>query len=774
MNLQKRISLVLLTVMFLGQFGLVGGALAAKKDSKQHSTSSSAAATPSASPSPSPSPSDSPSPSPSPSPSAQPTASGSSDSSDSAGSTAGAPSGTAAAAGAGAGDSAGTTASTGAPSQTGPSSNTGATTTTGAQGCQGEIPTWVFNSATQTWASADQSTFTCDATTGYYLSPEYYYNKQSGWYEIIPASSTASLPSYYITAPNVIQTALGNLVVGSPDYQMAQALGLLNSTNGILTNNGSGSSDQVATSNTGQNWVDLTSLVNVINTLQSAANSGNTTASSNTQVGDSATGAATVIENLFNLLSSAWSWSNGNLNFFMQTICAADKTCNGDVNLDPSTSTTGGGQIGTTGSSTSGANVNAQNSGNITNNVNLAAQSGDANATDNTSAGNVSSGNALAEVNIMNLINSFITSGSSFFGVLNIYGTLNGNILFPAGFLDGLVPSGTTGTGAAATATAPNSTNDNSTTDNAQSTSNTTSDNDIANNVATTAASGAASANSNTTAGNVGTGLADTMQSLFNLANTSIFGNNAVLVIVNVAGHWIGKIMDVPGDSSESALLTGGATIGTNAVAPNSTNLSNATNTADSNMNTQNDGTITNNVNIGAQSGSANASDNTQVGNVNSGNAQAGSTISNIVNSVVNVKHWFGVLVINVIGSWFGNIADATTGAAPASGGSGSGKAPSTSASVPTAGLLPDLTNTSGVPATSSTSSSSNGTGSGLAGNSHVNDAKVLTAAAEQPATESVASITKGKNMSILFAISAGLMLLAGALVSIDKKLKRR
>ncbi|HUD11617.1 MAG TPA: hypothetical protein VMS08_04345 [Candidatus Saccharimonadia bacterium] len=630
----------------------------------------------------------------------------------------------------------------------------------------------MFNTSTQTWAQADQSTFTCDAATGYYLSPEYYYDKQDGWYEIIPASSAAALPSYFITAPNVVHTALGDLVVGSPDYQMAQALGLLNTNGGILVPaDGSGSDNQTAVNNSGQSWVDLTSLVNVINTLQSTANSGNTAASSNTQVGDSQTGAASVIADLFNLLASAWSWSNGNLNFFQQTLCDFNQTCNGNVTLNPGQSASGGGgTLGTSG--TTNTNVNAQNSGNILNNVNLGAQSGDASATDNTAAGNVSSGNALAEVNIMNLINSFINSGSSFFGVLNIFGTLNGNILFPAGFLNGLVPSGTTPAGASqgASTTGPGSTNGTTTDNNTQSQANSTVANSIANNVATTAATGAASAESNTEAGSVASGVANTMQSLFNLANTSIFGQNAVLVIVNISGHWVGKIMNMAGGSTESALLTGGATVSPNITGPDSTNQSTTNNNSNSNINEQSEGSITNNVNVGAQSGTADASKNTQVGNVASGNAEAVASVANITNSVINASHWFGVLVINVVGSWLGDIgvvpSTSSNGYSPVGSAAGTSQANSVFAALPKTGAYAQL-------AGASLGGSGNGQVSSV-GTSPQVSSKVLTAAAAQPAAESVASIAKGKDMSVLFALSAGVMLIAGALASIDKKLKRR
>jgi len=49
----------------------------------------------------------------------------------------------------------------------------------------------------------------------------------------------------------------------------------------------------------------------------------------------------------------------------------------------------------------------------------------------------------------------------------------------------------------------------------------------------------------------------------------------------------------------------------------------------------------------------------------------------------------------------------------------------------------------------------------------------VLTAAAQQPAAQKVASIAGGKDMNVLVIVSAVIMLMAGALVSIERRLKR-
>src|SRR6185503_15580848 len=106
--------------------------------------------------------------------------------------------------------------------------------------------------------------FSCDQASGYWLSPKYYFNKQSGWYEIVPPAKAATLSKDWITAPNVIHTQIGDLVVGSQDYQIAKSIGLLDGPNSIVVSGtGAGSTNQAAVNNSNQSWIDLTNLVNV-------------------------------------------------------------------------------------------------------------------------------------------------------------------------------------------------------------------------------------------------------------------------------------------------------------------------------------------------------------------------------------------------------------------------------------------------------------------------------------------------------------------------------
>jgi hypothetical protein len=650
----------------------------------------------------------------------------------------------------------------------------------------------VFDTVSSTWVAADKGSFSCDKASGYYLSPKYYFDKQSGWYKIIPPAAVASATqadNNLITAPNVVHTALGDLQVGSKDYEVAKALGLLSSSDGIvLSGTGAGSNNQAQSSSSGQTWLDLTNLVNVINTLQSTATSGDVNATANTQVGDAVTGAASVIANIFNLLASAWSWSNGNLNFFMQTLCKINETCEGKTLLNPTqVQNGGGGSIGGSanidgtgagsnntinGDATATLDVNAKNEGNIVNNVDVNAQSGDASANKNTLIGDVASGEAMAQVNIINLINSFINSGNSFFGILNIFGTLNGDILFPEGFLNGAVSSGTNGgTNASLGTTGADSNNQASLNASSEANISNSAYNGVNNNIQTTAQSGSANVGANTQLGDVGTGSATTTQGLFNLSNSSIFGDNAVLVIVNVLGHWVGKIMSVPGGgATQSALLTGNAQVGVNNTGADSNNQINGNTNETANINQSSVGTITNNVNVNAQSGDASANKNTKVGDVSTGDAKASSGVANIFNTILNMKHWFGVLVINVFGDWVGDVnedsgAAANTTFKPAS------VQPGTVNGVP-AGALPKV-GIAGLFISGASSQASSGNVAGADTRVSGGNNTVLTAAAHQSAPAKVAAV-KGADMSVLFGLSALVMLVAGALFSAERKLNRR
>src|SRR3989338_6725165 len=71
------------------------------------------------------------------------------------------------------------------------------------------------------------------------------------------------------------------------------------------------------------------------------------------------------------------------------------------------------------------------NDASINNDINLKAVTGNNSASFNTGDGVIQSGDAVSLANIINLINSNITTGQWLFGVINIFGTLIGDIILP-------------------------------------------------------------------------------------------------------------------------------------------------------------------------------------------------------------------------------------------------------------------------------------------------------------------------------------------------------
>jgi hypothetical protein len=304
---------------------------------------------------------------------------------------------------------------------------------------------------------------------------------------------------------------------------------------------------------------------------------------------------------------------------------------NGDLLLDPAL-------IGTiqpaSGLASGDITVNSANNTDqaITNNIDLSAQSGDANVTKNTTAGDATTGSANVIANVVNMLNSAVTSGQSFLGVININGNLNGDILLPPNFIDQLLAANVPTVNISTDLGLTNNTNQS-----------------IANNITANATSGNATVDKNTTAGSATTGNSSTNITAFNLTGSNIIGSNDLLVFVNVLGTWYGMIFNAPAGAT-SANLGGGITANAALDAQANNNLNQA---------------ITNNINLNAKSGDATVSKNTTAGNATSGDAHAAANILNIANSSISLANWFGILFINVFGTWNGSFGINTAAGNP-------------------------------------------------------------------------------------------------------------
>lgn len=507
---------------------------------------------------------------------------------------------------------------------------------------------YTYNCDSQTWVSQYYTFYPVTATTAPNFARNYGYDCATGkWYMDDYYYSTVDYSYHYArvvtsdpglptgcpapAAPTGTSAPTGG---GSDGSSISNTgTGSNNSTNGTLTLNGS-------TTNTNN--------LGMGNFILSNGTSGDASVTGNTVGGSATSGDVQSIATIANLLQSSANIFGPGTTMFTANI---NGDVNGDFMFDPSAIMNTGTSSNNTANNTVTVNTNNTNNttAGITNNINVGATSGDATVSGNTVGGNATTGDASAIVNLMNLINSTIAAGQSFIGTININGNLNGDILLPQGMLDQLLAS----TGTNSTNTANTSLTDNSTT-----TNNTTES--IANNINSTATTGTANVSGNTTGGSATSGSAGTNVTLLNLTGSNTVGKDDLLVFVNVLGKWVGLIMNAPQGTTAASLGGGITNTGTNSNnTANNTLTDNSTTTNNTNLG------ITNNVNVHATSGDATVANNTKGGNATSGNANTAVNILNMEGSNLSLSNWFGVLFINVFGSWTGSFGVDTSAGNP-------------------------------------------------------------------------------------------------------------
>ncbi len=544
-------------------------------------------------------------------------------------------------------------------------------------------------------SDAGMFTYQCDGpyagqwTSAYYVynpvtglttatySPDYRYDCSTGkWskaeWDYSPSAGTYNLYRVATSAPAGVGTNCAPTPTGGGAGSSASAAG----SGGDINASGPGSTNANNLTGNNDSTINNATNLNMNNTISGVALSGAASVQGNTIGGNAGSGNAQDIANIVNMLqSSSNNLGSGNLVTFVDNI---DGDVNGDFLLNPASlaSIQGSGP-----NSTNANNANLNNNltvnnslgANINNDIKLDAQSGDAQVSGNNTAGDAKTGNAATIANVVNMINSVVNSGKSFLGVININGDLNGDILLPPDFIDQLLAANVP----TVTLTGPSSNNANNTSVNNNTTLTNTNDLGITNNINANAASGNANVSGNTIGGSASSGNAKTSITAFNLTGSSVIGANDLLVFVNVAGgKWVGLIVNAPAGAT-AAELGGGIT----SSGPNSDNSNNTT--VNNTVNLTNDvkQKINNNITTNAKSGNANVSDNTRGGNASTGDAEGAVNLLNVENSSFNLTGWFGVLFINVFGSWNGSFGINTAAGDPVThyggnGGSGGNPVP--------------------------------------------------------------------------------------------------
>jgi cell division septation protein DedD len=498
-----------------------------------------------------------------------------------------------------------TTATTPASTTTGPSSPTGA-----------DADTYTFNASTGLW---ENQYYTWDPVT-HQTSPktqqDYSYNPNTGKWDTNQYVYDAPTGAY---VPNVVSSP------SNPNP--TSSLQANNQAGNNVSNTGPESTNTVNNNSTNNAYFNLFYDAKISNTLNQSAVSGAAAVMGNTVGGSAISGNAMDVTNVINMLKSTFGLQNAaDLMTFSTNI---NGNVTGDLYIDPS-------QLGPNSLTTSNSNaqnnvtINSTGSGLINNDITLGATSGNATVDSNTNAGSASTGNADAVANVVNMINSAIAANKSFLGVININGNLDGDILLPPSFLDQLIASN-----------APHATIalNNETTNNLAV--NSTNNEAINNDITLASASGAANVSNNTNAGSANTGSAKTNLTVFNLTGKQVVAKDSILVFVNVLGQWVGLIMDAPAGTTAAAL---GGNVTTNNTLANNVNINSQTNNV-----------INNNLNVNSKSGDAGVTNNTNAGDATTGDATASANIANVIDSQLSASDWFGLLFINVLGTWHGS-----------------------------------------------------------------------------------------------------------------------
>ncbi len=519
------------------------------------------------------------------------------------------------------------TAST--PPSTGPVSPTGP-----------DASTYTYNSATGLW---ENQYYTWNPTTGQTspkTTPTYSYNPATGMWDTTHWKFDPASGTYVPNVTSVATPPSGAITSGGPTSTAPAIDGSTGSSSGsaqpqhasvVAPSVGSGlsMSSTPAAGTTGiklgaSNNTTFDTFFNagISNGITSFATTGNATVSGNTSGGNATSGNANDNANILNMLQSTASLLGNNAATFVSNIYG---NVQGDILINPTNIAQP-----TTSSTTADANfkLNSQNSGQINNNINLNAASGDAAVTQNTSGGNATTGNASAVANVVNLLNSMISAKQSFLGVVNIYGNLTGNIVVPQEFMDQLLATNAPTTSIDASAINQFS----SIVNNNQSINNT---------IDANAASGTATVANNTTGGSATTGSSSNKVTVFNLTGSQFIGADTMLVFVNVMGQWVGVMMNAPAGTTAAAYGSG---VNSNTAVANNANV-----------NVNNNQSINNAIKATATTGNASVSQNTTGGNATTGNASTAVNLLNLTNDQFSLSHWFGVLFINVFGNWYGN-----------------------------------------------------------------------------------------------------------------------
>ncbi|MAZ29826.1 hypothetical protein CL655_00910 [bacterium] len=263
--------------------------------------------------------------------------------------------------------------------------------------------------------------------------------------------------------------------------------------------------------------------------------------------------------------------------------------------------------------------VHATNTAVITNDIVVTANSG---GNQVGADGSITTGDAYASANIINVANTNITDSNYLLLVFNNFNDLSGDIVLPSSSFFADIFAGPHGGTQAVT---------------------TSNDATVTNDVAV----GAHTGDNSTESGTVVTGSSIATANVLNQLNTNLVNTSSFSMLIRVHGEWSGDIYGLPEGMSWEQTSDGVRVYSTSGGSGSGGGSHSYTNQA----------TISNDVEVYALTGDNRAGNN---GSITTGDAVADANIINIANTNVVSSNWSN-LIFSIYGDWNGNLSFGAT-----------------------------------------------------------------------------------------------------------------
>jgi hypothetical protein len=348
------------------------------------------------------------------------------------------------------------------------------------------------------------------------------------------------------------------------------------------------------------------------------------------------TGNATGVANIVNLANTNILDSNGSVNFISNLFNPVET-----IDLRGFGTGTSTCSLSSCDDNDTEIAVAATNTADIINDIVVRAATGENTASSTGGNALITTGDAYAAANVLNVANTNIIDSNYLIMLFNNFGSWGGDIVLPSGdAFASLFGGGAYSLDANNDAT-------------------------IGNNVNATADTGGNSASSTGTStegiASVTTGTAVSGTNVLNHVNQNIFGNGSFMMVLKVHGDWSGELFNLPEGLSWKqtpdgiVLWSSSAPIGDDDDDDGEADLDGDGDDDEVEIATANMATIVNNVDALAITGGNIATADGDA-TIETGDATAVANVVNIANTNVVGKNWV-LAIVNIFGDWSGNIA---------------------------------------------------------------------------------------------------------------------